>query len=133
MSRAFYLSDHLVPLSERPPRLLPGGLLSEKRKQDEGLMSEALGPSITPRHQEGTSCLHSFAFSLCFSPPKNNEISHKFPEVMQDTDLGRTCQCLCMCVCVCFRSHKREGHRASDAKDREEGKTYMLVWSNGLA
>lgn len=103
MSRTFYLSDHLVPLSERPPRLLPGGLLSEKRKQDEGLMSEALGPSITPRHQEGTSCLHSFAFSLCF-PPKNNEISHKFPEVMQDTDAGRIS--VFVDAGVCFRSQR---------------------------
>lgn len=94
MSCAFYLSDHLVPLLEQPPHLLPGGFLSERRRQDEGLMSEASRPSITPRHQEGTSCLHSFAFSLSPSPRQKN--SHKFPEVIQDT--VRQDASVCMCV-----------------------------------
>lgn len=75
-------------------------------------------PSITPCYQVYTSCLRSFAF---LSPP-NNEISHKFPEVLQDTDLGCVCQCVTGCVSVCVKEGKVRGKRALENAARTKKK-----------
>lgn len=98
------------------PAFSPVGFCLKRGSRTRGWWARPWGPpSLLATRKAPAVCTH--LHSLFASPPKNNEISHKFPEVMQDTDAGRVS--VFVDAGVCFRSQRWEGHRASDAKDRE--------------